>query len=184
MGFTGKHFKAIQTPAGIFPLNESSFPGRQFNLWIGHTNFKITHEIASIIDKNIDGVEIFKVTTPYRFMLAIGLAFDEQEVKNSITCAICDIGEIKHENVEHMFQYIEKTNDSIPDDTIKKVNDILATVPKDQYIVVFVLPNLRLKIIKSNSLDTEFINSVEQLYITKQSVGGAIFTKMPIKDDV
>ena len=54
-----------------------------FDCWIGHTNFDITKEIKSILNKT-EGVELLKVLSRYRFFVGIGKMFDFKEVCKKI----------------------------------------------------------------------------------------------------
>ena len=75
--------KMLATPMGVVPLTEYSTPSRIFNFWVAHSTFRMTEAIKDIID-NTDGVEILDIFTPYRWRIAVGKAFDEQETKMSI----------------------------------------------------------------------------------------------------
>jgi hypothetical protein len=54
-----------------------------FDCWIGHTNFNITEDIKNKVDK-IDGVEMLKIHSRYRFFVGIGKMFDFAEVRKDI----------------------------------------------------------------------------------------------------
>lgn len=54
-----------------------------FDCWMGHTNFNITHGIREKINK-AEGVEILKVVSRYRFFLGIGRMFDFKDVRTNI----------------------------------------------------------------------------------------------------
>lgn len=54
-----------------------------FDCWIGYTNFDITPTIKNKLD-TIEGVEILKVLSRYRFFIGIGKLFDFKEVRKNI----------------------------------------------------------------------------------------------------
>jgi len=54
-----------------------------FDCWMGHTNFNITKQIKGLLDE-VDGVEILKVCSRYRFFIGIGKMFDFSIVRKSI----------------------------------------------------------------------------------------------------
>lgn len=54
-----------------------------FECWIGHTNFDITHRIKNQLN-NIPGVEILKILSRYRFFIGVGQMFDFQDVRANI----------------------------------------------------------------------------------------------------
>lgn len=60
------------------------FQLKKYNLWTGHTNFKITWPIIHIIRKTL-GVETADIISPYRFHMSVGQRFDEREVKINVT---------------------------------------------------------------------------------------------------
>jgi len=75
--------KLLATPLGVVPLTEWSTPSKVFNFWVMHSNFRMTEEIQDILDQT-DGVETLDIFTPYRWRIAIGKAFNSQEVKEQI----------------------------------------------------------------------------------------------------
>lgn len=54
-----------------------------YDCWLGHTNFNITQNIKSELDK-IDGIEVMKVCSRYRFFIGVGQMFDFQDVRKQI----------------------------------------------------------------------------------------------------
>lgn len=76
--------KFMITPMGVMPITENTESSKIFNFWIGHTNFDITVNLASIIERCY-GVESLDVFTRYRFRISIGKVFKESEVMHNIT---------------------------------------------------------------------------------------------------
>lgn len=54
-----------------------------FDCWMGHTNFNITNEVKNELNK-IDGVEVLKICSRYRFFLGVGKMFDFSSVRRNI----------------------------------------------------------------------------------------------------
>lgn len=54
-----------------------------FDCWIGYTNFNITLDIKNELDK-IEGVELLKVFTRYRFLIGVGHMFTFSDVRKRI----------------------------------------------------------------------------------------------------
>lgn len=79
--------RVIASPLGLIPYNEYTASSKIFNFWVGHTNFDITKDIASIIEKN-SGIEILDVFTRYRFRIGIGKCFEDAEVMKHINDSI------------------------------------------------------------------------------------------------
>ncbi len=79
--------KAIMTPMGPIPLNEHSSPSKNWNLWVGHSNFRFTDKLVKII-ANVDGVETLDVFSPYRIRVGIGKLFQSGQVIGRITATV------------------------------------------------------------------------------------------------
>ena len=82
-------FRAIATPMGIIPINESTASGKIFNFWVGHTNFDITNALALIIEETA-GVETLDIFTRYRFRIGIGKAFHDSKVMRDFNSRVYD----------------------------------------------------------------------------------------------
>jgi hypothetical protein len=54
-----------------------------FDCWIAHTNFDITETIKNAINK-VEGVEVLKIHSRYRFFIGVGKMFDFKEVRKEI----------------------------------------------------------------------------------------------------
>lgn len=71
----------------IVPLSESIVQevalSSSFDCWVGHTNFNITPEIKRKIEQ-VDGIEILKIFSRYRFFIGIGRMFNFKEVRQDI----------------------------------------------------------------------------------------------------
>lgn len=54
-----------------------------FDCWMGHTNFNLTPETKSVLNK-IDGIEVLKICSRYRFFIGVGKMFDFNNVRATI----------------------------------------------------------------------------------------------------
>lgn len=54
-----------------------------FDCWMGHTNFDITNETKSILN-SIEGIEVMRICSRYRFFVGIGKMFDFKNVRHEI----------------------------------------------------------------------------------------------------
>jgi hypothetical protein len=54
-----------------------------FDCWMGHTNFDITNETKSILN-SIEGIEVMRICSRYRFFVGIGKMFDFKSVRHEI----------------------------------------------------------------------------------------------------
>jgi hypothetical protein len=80
--------KLINTPMGIFQLDDALNPYRQYKMWMAHTNFDITPNVLDTL-KQIPGVEVVYLMTRYRFLVAIAENFDKSNVRYSIQTTLC-----------------------------------------------------------------------------------------------
>ena len=63
-----------------------------FDCWLGHTNFNLTEEIKEGLNK-VDGIEVLKICSRYRFFVGIGKMFDFSDVRERIEKDILNQGE-------------------------------------------------------------------------------------------
>ena len=54
-----------------------------FDCWVGHTNFDITPRVKNILD-TVEGVEILKICSRYRFFIGVGKMFKFQNVRKEL----------------------------------------------------------------------------------------------------
>tara|TARA_R110000796_G_scaffold228892_1_gene346128 strand:- start:2337 stop:2750 length:414 start_codon:yes stop_codon:yes gene_type:complete len=54
-----------------------------FDCWMGHTNFNITPKLKDVLD-TVDGVEVLKICSRYRFFIGVGKMFDFADVRKII----------------------------------------------------------------------------------------------------
>jgi hypothetical protein len=145
--------KRFLTPMGHLPDD--------FNLWIGHTDFKLTNDILIKIkgdnnvngkNKGVDGVEILTFNTPYRFVLGVGMAFDDRKVKRDIQ-EVLGIGK----------KPVELTNEL----------NILKKDIKDPYWAIYIGPNGESKLTQSENMETVY-TELETFRATQKLVGGHV----------
>lgn len=86
----GGNMKVVVTPMGAIPLIEQSSPNKVFNLWVAHTNFNITQEVAKIVE-NTEGVETLDVFSRYRMRVGIGRMFNPKETMYKINNNILQV---------------------------------------------------------------------------------------------
>ena len=54
-----------------------------FNCWVAHTNFNLTEHIKNELD-SVEGVELLRIFSRYRFLVGVGRMFDFTEVRKEI----------------------------------------------------------------------------------------------------
>jgi hypothetical protein len=88
----------VRTPLGAFSPYEQMSPTKMFDCWIGHTNFDITEIEKNALDQ-VEGIEVLKIMSRYRFFIGIGKLFNLTEVRPLIDEALFI-------NKEHMISQI------------------------------------------------------------------------------
>lgn len=78
----------MNTPFGIWSVDDSMNPFKQFKFWMGHTNFSIGRNGKSII-KRVGGVEVLKILTRYRFLIGVGELYNIRDVRTNIEFLLC-----------------------------------------------------------------------------------------------
>lgn len=103
----------VHTPYGAIPVPNVHLDDN-WNLWTGHTNVKITVEIANKIE-HTDGVEVLQVFSPYRFMISVAQhpdfspAMVMAEVARNAFGVDVPLGvETKHKIEQRIFKHKEK----------------------------------------------------------------------------
>tara|TARA_Y100001937_G_scaffold109885_1_gene154989 strand:- start:518 stop:958 length:441 start_codon:yes stop_codon:yes gene_type:complete len=54
-----------------------------YDCWIGHTNFNLTEGIKKTLNK-IEGIEVLKICSRYRFFIGVGRMFDFSDVRKTV----------------------------------------------------------------------------------------------------
>uniref|UniRef100_A0A6M3KX41 Uncharacterized protein n=1 Tax=viral metagenome TaxID=1070528 RepID=A0A6M3KX41_9ZZZZ len=80
--------KIMHTPFGLWSVDDSMNPFRQFKFWMGHTNFSIGRNAESIL-RHTPGVEVLRIITRYRFIVGIGRLFKIRDVRIYINKTLC-----------------------------------------------------------------------------------------------
>lgn len=63
-----------------------------FECWVAHTNFNLTENIKDELDR-VEGIELLRVFSRYRFLIGIGKMFEFTDVRKSIEETLGTIGE-------------------------------------------------------------------------------------------
>lgn len=54
-----------------------------FDCWVAHTNFNLTESIKNELDR-VEGIEILKIFSRYRFLIGIGKMFEFTDVRKNV----------------------------------------------------------------------------------------------------
>ena len=117
------HIKTLlATPMGLVSVNDAMSPFKYYELWQFDTTRKLTNEVVEKL-KSVDGVEALKMITPYKALIAIGLAFHFKYVRPKIESVLRD-------------DYV-----IVDDVTTVKVNKLKADLSKYAAYQIIVQPN-------------------------------------------
>jgi hypothetical protein len=100
----------LQTPFGLFNIDDKLNPFRRLEFWEASTNFDITNKVKILIETT-PGIEILNILTRYRFLVAIGRAFDFRTVRLELQQRVCGI---KVESLK-INKEVEKLKDELAD---------------------------------------------------------------------
>mgnify|MGYP003639739261 CR=1 FL=1 len=165
MGLAERIPNLVITPMGMYRLHDKLSPSKQFNCWVGHTNFDITEEVILKIEE-IGGVEAIKAITRYKFFLGIGKLFDFKEVRLEIEKEILG----KHKKEEDSLD--------LDADVLFKIKKLRIELDKKNYWAIFIFPNGNIDCISSNDEDDiEYIDGLSTYIHAKKMSGGILLTK-------
>lgn len=160
--------KFLQTPLGTINLDGSEESGKLFNIWVAHTNFNLTPGDFAAIE-HVPGVEALQPISRYRFQLAIGFNFNENEVKALIEETL--IGSIRIAIIE-VLQMYKLVNPTLTKRAKEKHESVVSTL--QSHWVSWVLPNEEVILLTSDILDNNFFDAVVMRGLAQSLVGGSI----------
>ena len=86
-----RSMQEIEQPQQVIPVDsklmESVTLTSNFDCWMGHTNFNITDNIKEELNR-VDGVEVLKICSRYRFFVGVGKMFKFSNVRKNIENAL------------------------------------------------------------------------------------------------
>lgn len=160
--YSEKPQEIMNTPIGMFKMNDKYNPYRQMEIWVGHCNFPISRSVFDIINSTL-GVEFFKIITPYRFLVAPAQMFEWRDVRSRIEKNVCG-----GPSLESLLRDVINPEVKIQ---IKQTHE---QISKFKYWAMYVLPNGRQDIYYSNEETPEYKNKVS-LYKESKELSGGIF---------
>ena len=146
--------KLVSTPLGVFQLHDKMNPMRQYECWMGHTNFDITHQIQKQVEK-IDGIELLSVISRYRFFLGVAKMFDFRNVR-------IDIESLLNCNQPDSSSSSED-DDFTVEETVQIIKEIISN---DKHWAIFIDPEGRVDYASTN-IDHD-ISFLEKLRLYKK----------------
>lgn len=149
----------MHTPLGLVPHKIRNGGKNILNFWLCHTNFDIDEDVYKTI-KNVHGVEIISLFTPYSFRICIGKMFNEKEVMRNIGIALgCSQSKKQEVSMINRIDIIK----------IKK------EISSKKYWCIYVLPNGSYEYFSTNE-SSEFTDPINFYSALKVSIGGLLLT--------
>ena len=157
--------KVVSTAVGIFEIYDRNKPSNQYDCWLGHTNFNISQEVKNCIEI-IEGVEVLKVLTRYRFFVGIAKMFDFKKVRVEIEKAACG---------KHLVNQEESILDP---ETRIVVDDIKSRISSQKWWAIYIFPNGQIDYISSDhSNDPEYLDKLQVFKSAEEYSGGLLLTR-------
>ena len=151
--------RLIYTPMGAYPEESMLKPSDRWDCWIAHTSFPITGSIASILNTDIDGIEVLKIMGKYSFFIGVAQLFDIRDVRKQINEKICSYTK----------------NEIFSNDDIQETVDLLKDQLKDnKYWSILVCPEGRVEYVVANEINAEYLDALSSLIDKKNNFGGII----------
>ena len=145
----------VATPMGMFQLHDKMSVLNQFECWVGHTNFDITHSIKERIE-SAEGVELLHITSRNRYFLGVGRLYNFSDVRQIIEKEIC----------EKVF---------LDENAQETVNLIKDEISQDKFWSIFVDVAGEIFYISTNDPDDEeYLETIEMYEMRKFSSGGML----------
>ena len=148
--------KLVHTPVGMYQVDDRMSPIKQFDCWLGHTNFDITDFVQNCIEST-PGVEVLVILTRYRFFLGVGKLFSFRDVRVSIENGVCSKELSDHDEVPVA-------------DT--EVDNIKLELSEYEHWAIFIFPNGEISHIGTNDLEDKKYKKTVSLYKNAKMLSG------------
>jgi len=168
----GRAEKIIQTPLGIFSMEDDLNPYKTLLFYVGNTNFNISKKVSDIIEK-IEGIEIFHVISRYRFTIAIGKCFNQIEVRTKILESVCS----KTENeklIKIYSQIYDIKNIDLRKNILSCLNLCISDYKKAWYILALPNGDMDFNGLCENSSEEE-----NKLFLEEKEISKDVFKEFP-----
>lgn len=157
----------IQTsPFGMFRVDDSMNPFRNFDFWIGHTNFDIDKKVAAIIEKCV-GIETLTILTRYRFIIGVGKCFHIRKVRVELKQLLCHGDE-----TDDLLCLIEN------DDIRQQAENLREELSQNKCWAIYILPNGQIDHIVGETEDDDYIAKFNLFEQSSELTGGLIVTNI------
>lgn len=166
--YAAKSQSVLNTPFGMLSVMGHTMAVNQFDFWVMHTNFDITNTIRDMIS-TVPGVETLEIYTRYRARIGFTKSgfFDSGRVMASIQAAISNIQK------DQQNQLLLGLPNEIAQSAINMRDKIDSQ--HDNWAIL-ILPNGHIEALISDIADNAYLEKLQILTTTKESVGGRLLT--------
>lgn len=147
----------IITPFGTYDPESPFRPAQRWECWIGHTNFRITKGIVSILT-NIDGIAALKILDRYSFCIGVGKMFKFKNVAAEINRILC-------------FTQEKDSMEDFPTGIKKEIEQLKREISSNKYWCIFVDLDNNIHHHSTDSIE-DFKSIVYSLEGIKKNFGG------------
>jgi len=158
--FFEKMPKLVNTPMGVYQVDDNMSPFKHFDCWIGHTNFDITPFVKDKIELT-PGVEALIILTRYRFFIGIGKLFSFRNVRVSIEQGVCR-------------RQFEKEVENVPANIASEIENAKESLAGYSHWIIFVFPNGYMAHTGTNDKNDEEYRKSLLLYKNAKLLSGGI----------
>lgn len=155
--------RMMNTPAGLYHVDDSLNPFRDHEFRKGCTNFDITPSVMEFIEK-CEGVESLIVLSRYTFIIGIGMLFDFRDVRVRLEQELCEDKTEKSEDNEHP--------------KIKEIKDLAKRESLNnntKYWCALIFPNGKSEIFHSNNLE-EYNEKLDFYNKSQKAIDGVVLS--------
>ena len=161
--------KILATPLGSVNLDGSEETSKLFNIWVAHTNFDLTPQHYAAIE-HVAGVEALQPISRYRFQIAIGYQFNEEETKTGVEEAL--LGSLAADLKEVLSVY-QLSNPSLTKKLAQTLEDMVSGI-KNKVWASYMTPGGEIKLVIGDKVDETFFEEVTLLGLAQSIATGHI----------
>jgi hypothetical protein len=147
----------VQTPFGLYTVDDKMNPMKQYHFFVAHTNFNIDDRTRDQVNE-VKGVEALRVLSRYRMMIAFGKSFNVATMKKRIERAV-----LTHNDKACLLNRFPSIKNKLKD----LVNQC---IPYDKWII-YVFPNGNMAYTHS---DAENFEELYDLLETCEDMSGGL----------
>jgi len=158
-GFILEQQRILYTPIGPYPEESMLKPSDRWDCWIGYTNFPVTNNISTTLNKDVEGIEALKILGKYSFFIGVAKMFDISDIRKDIEERLC----------------IYTESEVLSDDHIQETVDLVKSQLKhNKYWSILVSTEGKVEYVVSDCMDRIYLDGLNSLIERKNEVGGII----------